>query len=83
MTMKILFHLCIWMFPTLLMGQIASPVSAGQLIETIIKNTGAAPVANTVDIIKEGNPETQVTGIVTCMFATMEVLKRRLKKTVT
>jgi len=78
--MKILFHLSLWMLPTVLMGQNASSNSAGQLIETIIKNTGAAPVANTVDIIKEGNPETQVTGIVTCMFATMEVLKKAVEK---
>jgi putative NIF3 family GTP cyclohydrolase 1 type 2 len=78
--MKILFHLFIWTLPTLLMGQNSAGNSAGQLIETIIKKTGAAPVANTVDIIKEGNPETQVTGIVTCMFATMEVLKKAVEK---
>lgn len=78
--MKILFHLCLWMLPTILMGQNASPIFAGQLIQTIIKNTGAAAVPNTVDVIKEGNPETKVTGIVTCMFATMEVLKKAVEK---
>lgn len=50
--------------------------SAGQIIETIIKKTGSPQIPNTVDVIKEGNPETPVTGIVTTMFATMEVLKK-------
>ena len=46
--------------------------SASKIIGTIIKNTGASTKQNTVDVIKEGDPETQVTGIVTCMFATMK-----------
>jgi len=62
------------------MGQNASPITAGQLIETIIQRTGSAPVSNTVDRIKEGNPASRVTGIVTCMFATMEVLKKAVDK---
>jgi len=33
-----------------------------------------------VDVIKEGDPETQVTGIITCMFATMDVLKQAVAK---
>ena len=78
--MKILFRFIVWMFPALLMGQNASPITAGHLVETIIQNTGSAPVSNTVDIIKEGNPEARVTGIVTCMFATMEVLKKAVEK---
>tara|TARA_R110000868_G_scaffold8424_4_gene43763 strand:+ start:204 stop:1010 length:807 start_codon:yes stop_codon:yes gene_type:complete len=53
--------------------------SAGAIIERIIKQTGAAEVSNTVDVIKEGDPNTQVKGIVTCMFATMEVLKKAVK----
>lgn len=80
--MKIFFSLAVCLFPLFLMGQTSSTkaISAKQLIETIIKNTGSAPVPNTVDIIKEGNPETQVTGIVTCMFATMDVLKKAVEK---
>jgi putative NIF3 family GTP cyclohydrolase 1 type 2 len=50
--------------------------SAGQIIETIIKKTGSPKIPNTVDVIKEGNPKTPVTGIVTTMFATMDVLKK-------
>jgi len=78
--MKILFSLLACLFPLFLMGQNSSTSTAGQLIDTIIKNTGATPVPNTVDIIKEGNPETKVTGIVTCMFATMDVLKKAVEK---
>lgn len=54
--------------------------TANAIIGTIIKNTGAANIPNTVDIIKEGDPETQVTGIITCMFATMDVLKEAVSK---
>jgi len=78
--MKILFSLMVGVFPALLMGQNRPPNTAGEVIQTIIKNTGATPVPNTVDVIKEGSPETTVTGIATCMFATMEVLKRAVEK---
>ncbi len=78
--MKILFSLVVCLYPLLLIGQNSSSSTAGQLIQTIIKNTGSTPVPNTVDIIKEGDPETQVTGIVTCMFATMDVLKKAVEK---
>jgi putative NIF3 family GTP cyclohydrolase 1 type 2 len=62
------------------MAQHVSSPTAGQLIETIIKNTGAPIDSKTVDVIKEGNAETPVTGIVTCMFATMDVLKKAVEK---
>jgi putative NIF3 family GTP cyclohydrolase 1 type 2 len=78
--MKKLLSLFALLLPSLLLAQNASPITAGQIIETIIKNTGAAPLSNTVDVIKEGNAETPVTGIVTCMFATMEVLKKAVDK---
>ncbi|WP_242156345.1 Nif3-like dinuclear metal center hexameric protein [Aestuariivivens sediminis] len=81
--MKLFFHLIIITFPIFLISQNLpsnQAISAKQLIETIIKNTGSAPVPNTVDVIKEGNPETQVKGIITCMFATMEVLKKAVNK---
>jgi putative NIF3 family GTP cyclohydrolase 1 type 2 len=70
------------LLPALTMGQ--SQVSktgktASSIIELIIKNTGSSPLPQTVDVIKEGNPETAVTGIVTSMFATMEVLKKAVE----
>ena len=61
--------------PGLLNGQ-NSQTTAGQLIATIINKTGSASIPNTVDVIKEGDPQTKVTGIITCMFGTMDVLKQ-------
>jgi len=56
-----------------------SQMTAGTVIETIIKQTGSEPVPNTVDVVKAGNPQTKVTGIVTCMFATMNVLRKAVE----
>ncbi|MAU72309.1 MAG: hypothetical protein CML04_09450 [Pseudozobellia sp.] len=55
-------------------------VSAEEMIQTIITETEAATVNNTVDIVKEGDPETTVKGVVTCMFATMDVLRKAVAK---
>ncbi len=60
--------------------QVAKGVPAGQLMAAIIKNTGANEIPKTVDVLKEGDPQTPVTGIITCMFATMEVLKQAVDK---
>lgn len=60
-------------------GQAAPPVTAGSMIENIIKHTGTSPIPNTVDVIKTGDPQTVVTGIVTCMFAPMNVLKKAVE----
>lgn len=54
--------------------------TAAAVIELIIQKTGAPTLQNTVDVIKEGNPETPVTGIITTMFATMDVLKEAVAK---
>ena len=54
--------------------------TAAAVIELIIQKTAAPAIQNTVDVIKEGNPETPVTGIVTTMFATMDVLKEAVEK---
>lgn len=55
-------------------------LTAGQVITEIIKHTGNSAIPNTVDVIKEGDPQMTVTGIVTCMFATMNVLKQAVDK---
>ncbi|TMU56615.1 Nif3-like dinuclear metal center hexameric protein [Flagellimonas algicola] len=81
--MKLLFNLLLCALPIVLWSQNGSTQSANtaeQLIESIIKETAATEVPNTVDIIKEGNPETEITGIATCMFATMDVLRKAVKK---
>lgn len=75
--MKSILSLILFLLPVMAMSQKSH--SAGAIIEKIIKQTGAAEVNNTVDVIKEGDPNTQVKGIVTCMFATMEVLKKAVK----
>jgi putative NIF3 family GTP cyclohydrolase 1 type 2 len=85
--MKTLSTFCslfiISLFSLSLTGQnsvVATNKSAAALIGLIIKNTGSSLIPNTVDVIKEGNPDTQITGIVTCMFATMDVLKQAVNK---
>jgi putative NIF3 family GTP cyclohydrolase 1 type 2 len=50
--------------------------TASAVIESIIKKTGAPVLPKTVDVIKAGDPQTPVKGIVTTMFATMDVLKK-------
>jgi len=61
-------------------GQNVNKLTAEQVIATIIKNTGSSTIPNTVDVIKEGDPKTTVKGIITCMFATMDVLKQAVAK---
>jgi len=61
-------------------GQNINKLTAEQVIATIIKNTGSSTIPNTVDVIKEGDPKTPVEGIITCMFATMDVLKQAIAK---
>jgi putative NIF3 family GTP cyclohydrolase 1 type 2 len=60
-------------------GQASPPATAGSLIENIIKHTGARTIPNTVDVIKTGDPQTVVSGVVTCMFASMNVLKKAVE----
>jgi putative NIF3 family GTP cyclohydrolase 1 type 2 len=61
-------------------AQNVNKATAEQVIATIIKNTGSNIIPNTVDVIKEGDPKTPVNGIITCMFATMDVLKQAVSK---
>lgn len=48
-----------------------------QLIDLILKEI-PGPVPNTVDTIKIGNPSQPVTGIVTSMFPTVEVIRKAI-----
>jgi putative NIF3 family GTP cyclohydrolase 1 type 2 len=85
--MKALSVIC-----TIMLGQVCSGLiysqdsmnlksaTAEQIVGTIIKNTGSSIIPNTVDIFKEGDPATPVTGIITCMFATRDVLKQAVAK---
>jgi hypothetical protein len=72
-SLSIIFSMLLIISSTLVSGQDlqnAHKSTAEQLIARIIKNTGSSAIPNTVDVIKEGDPQTPVTGIITCMFAT-------------
>ncbi len=79
----ILSAMFITMFSASITGQTrlsGTNIPASKIIDAIIKNTGSSVIPNTVDVIKEGSPETPVNGIVTAMFATMDVLKQAVSK---
>jgi putative NIF3 family GTP cyclohydrolase 1 type 2 len=50
-----------------------------QIINLIVKTIPNAPFEKTVDTIKAGDPDQKVTGIVTTMFATDEVIEKAAK----
>lgn len=56
----------------------ASPAqqTAREVIAKIVAANGAAPVPNTVDTIKGGDPETRVTGIATTFMDSLDVLRQ-------
>ena len=79
-TMKpILMCSFIFLISISMTGQKTSDNNAENIIKTIIRNTESSEVPNTVDVIKAGDPQTRVTGIVTTMFATMDVLKKAVE----
>lgn len=51
-------------------------ITVGQVMDFFIKEVPGAPFTSTVDTLKSGNRETPVTGIVTTMFATIDVIKK-------
>lgn len=60
-------------------GQHAQSQTVQQVINLILKSIPDAPFEKTVDTIKSGNPDQKVTGIVTTMFATDEVIEKAAK----
>lgn len=52
--------------------------TVGQIMDMFIKTVHNAPFANTVDTLKAGNRDTVVTGIVTAMFPTVEVIRKTI-----
>jgi putative NIF3 family GTP cyclohydrolase 1 type 2 len=54
----------------------AGSLTAAEVIDRIVKATGATLPPNTVDTIKAGDPATPVTGIVTTFTPSMEVLRK-------
>jgi putative NIF3 family GTP cyclohydrolase 1 type 2 len=49
------------------------------VIDIITKSVPGAPFSNTVDTIKSGDPKQPVKGIVTTMFATIEVIEKAIQ----
>ncbi|MGZ3927608.1 MAG: Nif3-like dinuclear metal center hexameric protein [Mucilaginibacter sp.] len=49
-----------------------------QIMDLFIKEVHGAPFPGTVDTLKSGSPATIVTGIVTTMFATIEVIRKTI-----
>ena len=54
--------------------------TAAEVIELIIRNTGIPAINNTGDVIRGGNPDTRVTGIITTMFPTMDILREAVAR---
>ncbi len=82
MKTSLLLILCI---PSLLIKGQNSPTDKGitalEITQAIIKNTGVTPFTYyTNDIFKAGDPDTPVTGVITCMFAPMDVLRQAVDK---
>jgi putative NIF3 family GTP cyclohydrolase 1 type 2 len=57
----------------------AASLTVQQVIDIILKSIPNAPFKQTVDTIKAGDPGQLVTGIVTTMFATAEIIERTAK----
>jgi putative NIF3 family GTP cyclohydrolase 1 type 2 len=53
-------------------------ITVGQVMDRFMKEAPGAPLPNTVDTLKSGNRDVVVTGIVTTMFATVEVIRKAI-----
>ncbi|GAB3921447.1 Nif3-like dinuclear metal center hexameric protein [Larkinella terrae] len=58
----------------------AQPVTVGQVMELILKTIPNAPFPKTVDTLKSGSPDQKVTGIISTMFATMDVIEKAIQQ---
>jgi putative NIF3 family GTP cyclohydrolase 1 type 2 len=53
--------------------------TVGEVIDLFVRQIPGAPFAKTVDTLKAGNREIRVTGIVTTMFATIDVIEKAIE----
>src|SRR5450432_1328905 len=53
--------------------------TVADIMDIILKEILGAPFAKTVDTLKSGNKEMNVTGIVTTMFATVDIIRQTIK----
>src|SRR5215216_79495 len=52
--------------------------TVGEIIDLFLKEVNGAPFRQTVDTLKSGSRDNEVTGIVTTMFATIPVIKKAI-----
>jgi putative NIF3 family GTP cyclohydrolase 1 type 2 len=67
---------------TALAGSLLMPqqqYTVQQVIDLIMKEGNLSPIPNTVDTLKSGSADQVVTGIVTTMFATVDLIKQAAK----
>lgn len=55
-----------------------APVTVGNIMDLFMKQVPAAPLPNTVDTLKAGTRDTIVSGVVTTMFATIDVINKAI-----
>jgi len=53
-------------------------ITVGEIMDAFISEVAGAPFKTTVDTLKAGNRDIEVTGIVTSMFATLEVIQKTI-----
>ena len=53
--------------------------TVGEIIDLFLKEINGAPFAETVDTLKSGSRDNEVTGIVTTMFATIPVIRKAIE----
>jgi putative NIF3 family GTP cyclohydrolase 1 type 2 len=59
--------------------KVDSSYTVGQIMDMFIKTVPNAPFASTVDTLKAGNRDIVVTGIVTTMFPTVDVIRKTIE----
>src|SRR5690349_722203 len=52
--------------------------TVGDIMDAFINEVPGAPFSTTVDTLKAGNRDIKVTGIITTMFATLEVIQKAI-----
>jgi putative NIF3 family GTP cyclohydrolase 1 type 2 len=72
----VLFHPALATVPEEKKTNYRGKMTVQQVIDLILKSIPGAPFKQTVDTVKAGSPDQEVTGIVTTMFATNEVIEK-------
>ena len=60
------------------MNKINKTYTVGEIMDLFIKDVPGGALTNTVDTLKAGDRDMKVTGIVTTMFATIEVIRKAI-----